>query len=589
MNTLLENIKNLTKNKHIYPLFVLILVGLGVIALISSSYGINSGNVGSNSQSSNGSQAARNSSSELDQKAFSELEKIASSEPTSTVNGTSTGNTTAQGEKAEQSEEVNTQNIVQTSGETSANNQNISSGQQFTTGFVYTLFCTMTDFLTSGCTDTSTTGSANYYGPARPTSAISTLSDLTGALYTTKTVSAEVWAQDLADRVTQKAQAQEDSPTYNPGSGYNLLTPVRELWRTTSNIVYIFYIVIVIAIAFLIVLRQQLDGQNAVNLFNSIPSIIISLVLVFFSYPLSAVFIDLVTVGGGVVYGVLVGTPGSTAPGAFLHERNITYDAGGLSNPITIFDPAFQNTSYTAQNGLQMDDRFTSVWQVFNSAGVFLDANGISKIVPDEAPVAEVIRAVIQAFADTLGGSILALVFAFAAFTAQINLFFKLAREYIVLTFYVVISPFFFLVAAIPGQTGNFISQYFRKLLAASVSFIAVYALFLIIIIVGRSTGGVGDPAWLPPLLGYSTGGLPTGETINEVVRTLLAYFLFLSAPLIPDTVQNLIAGGQNDVNLGANFTRSLQQGAASAIGTTLAPLDRSIKGALDVNPRQRG
>ena len=454
-----------------------------------------------------------------------------------------------------------------------------STGQEFTNSYLNSVIVGITSFIVPVG---QSNGTAAAYDPKKKT-AIEGLVNLTGELYANKPVSAEIWALDLQQRVSQTAYAQENNPTYNPGSGYNLLSPVRDLWRTTSNIVYLFYIVIIIGIAFLIVFRQQLDGQNAVNLFNAIPSIIISLVLVFFSYPLSALFIDFITIGSGVTYGVLIGSPGSSAPGAFLHEDNVVFNPGDV-NVI----PNFQRTSYTAQNGLQIDDRYVSIWQIFFSAGVNPDAQGINKIIPQEAPFSEILRNIIGSI-EGLGGGILLLVFSFAAFTAQLNLFFKLAREYVVLTFYVVLSPFFFLFAAIPGQTGNFIGQYFRKLLTASVSFIAVYALFLIIIIVGRSTGGAGDPVWLPPLLGYNTGGLPTGETVNNIIRPLLAFFLFLSAPLIPDAVENLLAEGQNDVNPGANFGKYLQQGANSLISTTIAPLDRTVKGSLDINPRTRG
>lgn len=417
------------------------------------------------------------------------------------------------------------------------------------------------------------------------TSAFDGLVELTGTLYNTKQASVEVWASDLRESLLPSAEAGSlDSPTYNPGQGFELLSPVRELWRATSNIVYIFYIVIIVVIAFLIVFRTQLGGQNEINLFNAIPSIIISLILVFFSYPLSAAFIDIITIGSGVTYGVLIGTPGSNAPGAYLYEKDLKYDIGfNIPN----FINGDRNTTFDARTGLQIDDKYVSLWQIMFSSRAAPDIEGVNFIVPSEAPFASIIKNFINSV-DNLGGGILLLVFSFAAFTAQLNLFFKLVREYVVLTFYVVLAPFYFLAAAIPGQTGGMISGYFRRLLAASLCFVAVYAVFLVVLIVGNSSGQVGDVVWLPPLLGYSADSLPTGQTISNIARPILAFFLFLSTPMIPDAINQAIGAEGGGGAFFGNVMNSVRAGGAIVAGQ-VSSIDQMGKGALGIQPRKRG
>jgi len=484
---------------------------------------------------------------------------------------------------------------------TSGNTSTTSPGHAFTSGQLDAITQGLTSLLTNTSIDGSGNGATAYYQNiedgslvARPVNrqkgAFDMVLSLVDVMYHSPTASVEVWASDVREKFDSTTLAASESPTYNPGQGYNLLSPVRDLWRTSSNAVYIFYILIVIAIAFLIVFRSQLNGQNAVNLFNAIPSIIISLVMVYFSYPLSAVFIDIIPVGSSVAYGTLIGNvpadEGGSAPGAYLLNKDFNFysvEYGLLPVPI-------QGRPINAETELQIDDRYLSLWEIFKIADVNISLTGVKTLIPDAVFLGDLAGVALGNFGDGLG-SILSLVFVFAAFTAGLKLFFALLREYIILMIYPVLAPFFFLIAAIPGQTGTQILNYFKRLLAAALTFVAIYAVFLVVIIIARTPSSIGDVSFLPPMLGYNASRstiVGDGANLTSLVRPLIAYALFISTPLIPDAIQGIFgsAGGGASA-AGDNIKKTSQEAGKFLVGIG-SFMNNFTTGSLGIQPKQR-
>ncbi len=421
-----------------------------------------------------------------------------------------------------------------------------------------------------------------------------------GALYETKPATVNAWKEDIMAKINpvKTIQAQDDtrqSPTYFPGQGYNLLNPIKPLWRSATNMVYIFYILIVIGIAFLIVFRSSIDGQNTVNLFNAIPSLIISLILVYFSYPLSAAFIDLITVGSGVTYGVLIGSQENikcnnltieNTPGAYLHCENYKiYPAPSVSDL-----RQDRGEALDASTDLQINDSPVSIWNAFYTAGINVSTDGADSLLPRDFPGSEVIRKLLSGFFDdgSPAAFLLGLIFTFAAFSASVRLFLALLKEYVILMVAPIGAPFIFLFSAIPGQTTNLISSYFKRLLVASVTFIAVYAILLIVIIISRQPNQIADVVWNPPMLGYAPDTFNSNEPFlnQQLIKSLLGFGLFISAPLIPDMIkQYLIESGQNVI--GENFAQASKGGARTLLGIG-SGINSAIKGGLGIEPKGR-
>ena len=80
---------------------------------------------------------------------------------------------------------------------------------------------------------------------------------------------------------------------YGDLKGSNIIA----LWSKVRDISYVIYVTIMIVIGFMIMFRHKIGGQAMVTLGNSIPRLIVSLILVTFSFAIMGLLIDL----GGLI------------------------------------------------------------------------------------------------------------------------------------------------------------------------------------------------------------------------------------------------------------------------------------------------
>ena len=117
-------------------------------------------------------------------------------------------------------------------------------------------------------------------------------------------------------------------------SGYDDLerTNIVDLWSATRNIAYVFYVVIMIVIGFMIMFRNKIGGQVMVTLGNSIPKLILSLLLVTFSFAIIGIIIDI----GGMIRNVIANLlyPGDPISAIEVHNLFILFGNFFLKSPI---------------------------------------------------------------------------------------------------------------------------------------------------------------------------------------------------------------------------------------------------------------
>lgn len=400
---------------------------------------------------------------------------------------------------------------------------------------------------------------------------------------------------------TVQAAPEDDSSVYFPGLGWDVLRPIHSFWNMNKNIAYGFMIIVVYIIAMMMLFRQKLNGQNAINLMNALPSLIASLLLISFSYGFSGLFIDVITVGSNLVQSILLSSPGAPGQniwqGTIQHYENLPFqpylvpvnkgigELGAPSSPTSgdLADPM------NAKVGLQIDDPLVSVWLLFGTANLDLSPDELEKIdfVPQSTvleqrsfigPLVNSVSSVANNLSgdDTvqlLASKLLIMVMVFAAFKAALDVFLKLLKSWLTLVLYPILSPFIFLAAAIPGQTGKMIKSYINTMLPAALSFVAVYAVFMFIIVISNLDLIQGF-TFYPPLLGY--GGNASLSAGGETLRVLLAYALFLSVPLVPDAVTSMVKnqtgeifkeGVGNTVNYTTQAAQKLLGLGQSAVG----------------------
>jgi len=85
------------------------------------------------------------------------------------------------------------------------------------------------------------------------------------------------------------------------GFGFEALTPVQSIWVESRDIAYSLFILISIALAFMIMFRVKLSAKTVVTIQSAIPKITIALILVTFSYAIAGFMVDLMYVVIGLI------------------------------------------------------------------------------------------------------------------------------------------------------------------------------------------------------------------------------------------------------------------------------------------------
>ena len=390
---------------------------------------------------------------------------------------------------------------------------------------------------------------------------------LTETMYTTPPSSAMVWAEDQYNKIigngTVYAQEPGDVEYYRPGLGVSLLQPIQGFWAWSRNIAYLAFIILIIIVAFLILFRNNLGGQTPITIFNSIPTMILSLVLITFSYPISGLFVDVVTVGSNLIQNLVLSGPG--APGETLWDE----DAEWRVNPFKSGSQPAKGT--VGMKDLQPDDPAMSLWSIMNTANPQVCKQGescdLSDLVPENLGVpggmfGQLIEVLLHTGINITGnGGILGLIFAFAAFTAAFKLFFALLNKYLVLVIGTIISPWYFFFAAIPSKTGSFITDFLKIHLGAAITFVAIYGLFLFLVVFSR-TSETFYLSWIPPMMGYDPNTIIHGGLINFII----VYGIFLTTPLIPQLIDKFLDIPEGNV-IAQNIGQQFSGGAKNMVG----------------------
>src|SRR3990167_7552472 len=116
--------------------------------------------------------------------------------------------------------------------------------------------------------------------------ALASVSNMTMALYKAPPASG---VQYLAGEFQKFNPVQ---PAYAQGIGFSALTPVQKIWTAFRNLSYVGFVIVFVIIGFMIMLRAHISPQTVATIQDSIPRLVVALILVTFSYAIAGLFID---------------------------------------------------------------------------------------------------------------------------------------------------------------------------------------------------------------------------------------------------------------------------------------------------------
>lgn len=317
------------------------------------------------------------------------------------------------------------------------------------------------------------------------------------------------------------------SPAYaEEGSGYQGLQGVMEIWKAFRNIAYVLFVLIFIAVGFMIMFRTRLNPQTVVNLQLALPKLVITLLLITFSYAIAGFVLDL-------VYFTIYLTVNITE--TFNLTRGFSAEKFFLNN---IFDFIF----------------------AFDPSGIaqgFADAfdTMLSGLLGGTALVENV--------SGILAETIVRLIISVAIVVSLFKLFFTLIISYVNIIIQVIFSPIMLLFNALPNA--NTFNSWIKNLLANAAAFPAAAIMILIGSVLTGGTNyqgtaiGTGANFFTPPLINFAVAGVP--------ITSIIGLGIILMLPQIVKTIQEALKAP------GIPAGEAVVGGIAAAGGLLAAPL----------------
>lgn len=388
------------------------------------------------------------------------------------------------------------------------------------------------------------------------------------------------------------------------GSGNNILSPILPLWKLARNLSYMAMIFIFLVIGFMIMFRQKINPQTVISAQSALPSLVVGLILITFSYFLASTVVDVTFVSVHVAGKVLeqgdIIKDGTTD--SLLKNNNIlsTYSSfielkwpteivntttetveslkktgtlGGMMDNISVIGgcllgtkiSTIKNVSTTAFSAIG-----TAVGTAVGGPGVGSGigaalGGGIGSLLGTGLSCAGggLVGYIVKnsSLPGTLMGLVLYIILMISLLIALFKTLFALLTSYISILINTITAPFQFLIGSIPGKQ-NALSGWLKTMLGNLLVFPAVFgALLFAAYILGsdapKAFNIIGNPS------GNFNGTIPLLGGLSPVfLKVIFAYGVLLMIPAIPEAVKS--AFGVKDNQL---FGKNILGGFMGGVG----------------------
>ncbi len=315
---------------------------------------------------------------------------------------------------------------------------------------------------------------------------------LVGNMYQNRPTSSGQYFADLGGRLGIV------KPVYAQGEGWNFLSPILDLWKAVRDIAYLFFVVAFVALGFTIMLRKKVDSQTVVSIQFALPKIIVSLILVTFSYAICGLMVDLVFLGNQLMNSAFIVA--------------FTKLGGG---------------------GYSWIDKFFPI----TYSGVVMGGTNVIDIIVQGIRIILQLVGVING--DFVG--IFNLVIAFTVLSSVIKIFFVLMSKYVTIIISTVFSPLIFLWSTFPGQEEHK-SKFIKSFLSAVITFPAMLLILNLAaaIMIGGQAGLIKLSDLAPFTTDWVKGGAPA--QVMTTLASFVALGILMTASKIGEIIDDALA-----------------------------------------------
>jgi len=254
-------------------------------------------------------------------------------------------------------------------------------------------------------------------------------------------------------------------PAYaQSGIGFEGLDALLPIWKAFRNVVYLLSAFFFIIIGIMIMLRVKVSPQAVISVQNAIPQVIITLILVTFSYAIAGLLIDLSNFVLSLVIAILYSSKGITdfSEPLFSYKMFINPIDRALVRFSTLNDPSFLNV-YTLSKTLAPSGILATLGAVIGAV-----IGGIVGSAPGAI------------LGGLVGGAFFYLLVQIMIVIWLVKLFFGMMKCYVSILFKIILAPLEICLGAFPGSKVNF-STWLRDL-TANLAVFPITIIFLIIV-----------------------------------------------------------------------------------------------------------
>lgn len=355
-----------------------------------------------------------------------------------------------------------------------------------------------------------------------------------GALATSGNLVVALYSKPPASGVEYFAQTIQklnpNQPAYAAdadGIGFNALAPVQGIWTAFRNIAYAGFVLIFVVIGFMIMFRSHISSQAVATIQDSVPRIVVAILLVTFSYAIAGLMVDLMFLFLNVAINSL------KVAGLITDRSNFVFEQ-------SIFGAIFSS--------------WTTVVQ-----GVAGAIGGVISSVVGFGKLGDVF--------GFFGGEIVGIIVGIAMLFIMFRIFLMLLMSYITIIILTISAPFFFLLQALPGN--NSAMSWFKQMASNVAVFPVVALMFIFAGILGKIDAFGGGGAAAVPITSGNVGQFPllSGGLDIKDIGQLIGFGILLMTPNAAQMVKDAFGvkggiGGGAGAAIGASLG-----GAAGVVG----------------------
>lgn len=366
----------------------------------------------------------------------------------------------------------------------------------------------------------------------------------------------------IADTIERAGFVQ---PVNAAETGYRTFSPIIDIWKIFRDIALGFTILSGLGLAVMILLRVR-QGQGAVTIMNALPKLIVSIMLILFSYSFAGLLVDFGNIVQRVSVNLFLADGGLHAK--FFNENYQRYARDVIPEGSWVYPI---NECYNAGAGAESnlgvngcgdgDDIKEGNLETFHLFRLMSHAVNWTEWVDNDTNIADILRTPTnigiidntQDFLSGVGGSdlpekILELIVSIVVLSGIVKIFFILIRAFAEMVLYTIFAPLVFV--AYPVST-SVLSSWIRYFLSNSLLFPGTFFMLFL----GALFIGVDGPPWYtrgivigghaPDLL-YDTMNQDAIDGSSTVLSKMVGLTIILMAPTLRQFIMQQLRVTEN-------------------------------------------